>query len=62
MTRLIYSAPNAAWFFIFGDAPLRLENEELFFATRLGAIEAAQRHGLQVSRTGDVTTSEASNG
>jgi hypothetical protein len=49
-TRLVYSHVNAAYLFLFGDAPLRMHKEQLFFETRAQAIAAARRRGLRVDK------------
>jgi hypothetical protein len=49
MMKLMFSDINSAWLFVFGDAPLRIEGEPLFFEYRTQAVEAAGRHGIAVA-------------
>lgn len=58
MMRLHYFTANAAWAFTFGDQLLRMEGEEMFFATKDEAKEAALRHGLRVASSGLIHSQE----
>ncbi len=49
MMKLVFSDINSAWLFMFGDAPLRIEGEPLFFEYRSQAVEAAGRKGITVA-------------
>jgi hypothetical protein len=55
MMKLKYFPVNAAWAFVFGDAPCQLYCFPLFFETRREAVEAAEYRGLAVSAAGSVT-------
>lgn len=46
--RLEYLPANAAHVFMFGEHLTRLEGEPMFFASRVDACAAAERHGLRV--------------
>lgn len=52
--QLVYLPGNAAWMFRFGDAPLRIGEEAMFFTTRIDAAYAASRHRLGVEADGTV--------
>lgn len=54
LTRLVYLTANGVFMFMFGDAPLRLHEEPMFFASRLAAVDAAKRKGLVVESDGRV--------
>ena len=51
-----YLPANAAYAFLFGDSPIRVRDESLFFATRRDAIRAANHAGLHVDSHDVVTT------
>jgi hypothetical protein len=54
MIRLVHMAPNNAYVFLINEAPDRLSDEDMFFATRALAVAAAKRHGLKVTKGGAV--------
>lgn len=52
--RLVYLPVNAAWTFLFGDAPVRIGSGPLLFARRADAVTAARAVGLAVGVSGVV--------
>ncbi len=54
MMNLVYSKVNSAWMFMFGDAPCRFADEELFFPERWIAVSAANGLGLDVTSKNEV--------
>jgi len=52
--RLMYSRVNQAFVYVYGNAPFRMEGEDLFFRNRKDAISAAERKDLKVDSKGYV--------
>lgn len=56
--RLRFSPAQQAWMFLFGDRPVRLHGQALFFGARVEALDAARSVGLRVAPDGLVTLAE----
>lgn len=54
--RLIYLTANAAWTFTYGDQLLRMGGASRFFSSRADAVAAARDCGLNVTRSGVVSS------
>lgn len=54
MMVLVFSRVNAAWLFMFGDAPCQFANSPMFYSQRWEAIESARDCGLTVAANGCV--------
>lgn len=54
--RLIYLTANSAWTFTYGDQLLRMGDASRFFYSRGEAVAAARACGLNVDRSGLVSS------
>jgi hypothetical protein len=52
--RLEWSGANGAWVFTFGDSPLRIRDESMFYPARSQAVAVAKRYGMRVLKSGAV--------